>query len=84
MILQSYIGVYGNVFCLDKSTRSPSFKVRFVAEQKSLNFCTSGGSGTGAKDSEGVQSIGPRMGLTNVIQWIFFIKQNYILKSKPH
>ena len=42
------IGVYGNVFCLDK--------VWIVAEQKgktSLNFCTSG---AGAKDSEGVQS----------------------------
>ena len=45
------IGVYGNVFCLDKSTRSPSFKVRIVAEQKlqkSQNFCTSGAR---AKDS---------------------------------
>ena len=26
------IGVYGNVFCLDKSTWSPSFKVRIVAD----------------------------------------------------
>ena len=29
--------VYGNVFCLDKATRSPSFKVRIVAEQKWKN-----------------------------------------------
>ena len=57
---------YGNIFCLDKSTRSPSFKVQIVAEQelqifkKSQNFCTSGAR---ANDSEGVQSIGTRMGL---------------------
>ena len=50
------IGVYGNVFYLDKSTWSPSFKVRIVADQKWKklpNFCTPG---AGAKDSEGVQS----------------------------
>ena len=28
------IGVCGNVFCLDKGTRSPSFRVRQVADQK--------------------------------------------------
>ena len=31
------IGVYGNVFCLDKSTWSLSFKVRIVADQKWKN-----------------------------------------------
>ena len=49
---------YGNVFCLDKtckSTRSLSFKVRIVAEQKlqlwkkSLNICTSISSGAGGQ-----------------------------------
>ena len=61
------IGVYGNVFCLDKSTWSPSFKVRIVADQKYKKIadfvvlCHL--VHAGAKDSEGVQSIGPRMGL---------------------
>ena len=55
------IGVYGNVFCLDKSTRSPSFMMQKVADQKLqmwkrlLNLYTSGAR---AKDSEGVTRMG--------------------------
>ena len=71
-------GVYGNVFCLDKSTWSPSFKVRIVADQKwkkSLIFCTPG---AGAKDSEGIQSasIGPRMDVHPLLR----ISQNIVFK----
>ena len=64
------IGVYGSVFCLDKSTWSPSFKVRIAADQRGKNrwICVHLVSdGAGAKDSEGVQSIGPRMRLGTYI-----------------
>ena len=64
------IRVYGNVFCLDKtikSIRSPSFKVRIVAEKKWNKIAEFLYIWCWGQGFEGVQSIGTRVGLVPYI-----------------
>ena len=81
------IGVYGNVFCLDKSTWSPSFKVRIVADEKWKKnhwfVGTSGAGGQGFGGSRFIQSTKSRFGFMTMWTNNLKLLEDFALEVVP-